>query len=158
MPLRVILGLGLLISIAAGYGYIVYKQVQTRTDVRNLTRVIEGTPGPQGQPGLGIDEVKVLTVAPDRPAGARKVGQTLYLRIPRGDTGKRGPVGPIGGKGPKGEKGEKGNNGSVGPVGPSGSISQKKLMAAVNSFLRSHTLRCELKIEEGKKIFICRVQ
>jgi hypothetical protein len=153
------IALTLLFVIAIAYS--VWATVQahnTRTELTRITRLVEGTPGPQGEPGVGVRHVICLPAA---RCSATLYRQTLTLRIspPRGATGQRGP---------RGRSGTDGNGPSAvqiaaavarycarhnGCRGPAGAISEKQIAAAVNAFMRSHTFTCRMKAG----VLICRV-
>lgn len=124
----------------------------TTQEVLRITRVIEGTPGPQGEPGIGVSNVVVHTLPNGFDPRASLRRGLLSLWIPLAANGSTGPMGP---RGPRGAEGARGPQGPPGPSGkPGATVSTNQIRAAVESFLRSHTFRCK---RDGDT-FTCRVQ
>lgn len=94
----------------------------------------EGTQGPKGDDGVGIESV-VQTTTSSEDGGSNVMTVTLTddtkytftvkngskgSQGPKGDTGETGPKGDTGEQGPKGDTGETGPKGDTGDQGPKG--------------------------------------
>jgi hypothetical protein len=155
------IALGLLFVIAIAYS--VWATVQahnTRTELTRITRLVEGTPGPQGKPGLGVESVLVHTLPPGSEAKSSLRHGLLQLWLPIGETGARGP------RGPGGTDGHAPSANQIAAAvsrycarhnacrGPAGEVSERQIRVAVETFMRSHTFVCQFKAG----VLTCRVR
>lgn len=165
LAVGVLTGLAILVLLAA----VAYAMVTARNaheDVTRVTEVVEGTPGPQGEPGVGVRTVVVRVLPADAAPSASLSHGTLTLRIPRGqpgapgargERGPRGEPGPTGARGARGETGETGLPGKQGPQGIRGpGPSDDDIEDAVRDFLRSHTFTCTPK-SPSSSVYICKL-
>ena len=158
----IVRAIGLLLLLVIAIAYSSWATVQahnTRTELHRITRIVEGTPGPQGEAGIGIRHAICL------PGGRCKAtlhGQTLTLRIvpPRGPQGERGPAGGEG-RTPSARQVAvlvarycASHNLCRGLPGPPGVVTTKQIRAAVDAFMHSHVFTCKLK----SGVLTCRVQ
>lgn len=135
--------LGLLAS-AVFLAVYIRRQESQKEELRRVTQIIEGTPGPQGEPGIGVHSVVCLPVG---SCEATLQQQRLTLRVdlpegPRGPRGFRGARGNDGNRGAKGEKGDRGERGFTGGEGKPGKPNDAQIAALINAFFRSHTFTC----------------
>lgn len=148
------IGIGLAIIVMLGTGWAIILSRSAKSETRITRQIIEGTPGPEGKPGIGVTSVLVHTVpAGSNPRATLRRG-LLTLWIPLAPNGSTGPPGPAGFRGPRGPQGPPGPIGPPGLPGPVTTVTMKQIQAAVESFLRSHTFRCK----RDDSVFICRVQ
>jgi hypothetical protein len=145
-----IIALVLVAAVAVTYGFLAVRwQRATDTEIQRITRVVEGTPGPEGEPGIGVSSVLVHTLPPGFDPRATLRHGLLTLWIPLAADGDRGATGPRGPQGPHGPEGLAGKPGK-----PGEDVSVKQIRAIVESVVRSLTFRCKL---ETKNVFTCRV-
>lgn len=152
----------LLLVLSAATVWAVVNSHKATDKVTHITRVVEGTPGPQGEPGLGVTSVVIRMLPEGEAASASLFHGHLTLRIPRGATGLRGLTGERGPRGPAGDSGAPGNRGPRGPSGPQGEVgargpmpSDDDLGDAIRDFFKKHTLRCV--VTKDPKVFSCTV-
>lgn len=155
--LGVAIGLLLLAVLAGGvYGAVRISRLQGQvTEITRVYPVVPGPEGAQGTPGVGVTRVIPVVLPPGANASASLRGGVLTIRIPRGSTGFAGPRGPRGATGPSGDRGERGGRGPKGSQGPSGgNVSDGRLAAAVNAFMRTHSFKC-VRLTGTGNTFLC---
>jgi len=156
----------LLLGLSAAVVWATVKARQAGDRVTEITRVIEGTPGPQGEPGVGVHSVVIHPLPSTEAPHARLFHGILTLWIPEGQAGARGPEGArgprgaqgnTGARGPRGRagiqgvRGEKGEDGDPGPVGKP---TPQQLEHAVEEFLKDSSFVCTPKPKQPT-VYVC---
>jgi len=144
-----------MLALSAAVVWAAVKAYKAQAQVQRVTEIVEGTPGPQGEPGIGVERVIVHSLPAGSAPSASLSHGLLILRIPEGAPGFRGPAGE---RGPRGEPGARGVRGPAGPRGitgprgergeagedgePGTTITQQQIAKMVSDFLRNHKFVC----------------
>lgn len=156
----------LLLGLSASVVWATVKTHRTEHQVTEITRVIEGTPGPAGEPGVGVRSVVIHPLPSTEAPHARLFHGILTLWIPEGQEGARGPQGergPRGGQGDTGARGPRGHvgaqgirgeRGDEGEPGPVGKPTPQQIEHAVEEVLKDSSFVCTPKPKQPT-VYVC---
>lgn len=151
-------GIGLVIVVALGTAWAIILSRSAQEQTERITRIVQGTPGPEGEPGIGIRRVSIVEIASGQEPFARlRFPGQVTLFLPAAEAGPQGPRGLRGhdATGPPGPRGPRGPQGPPGARGRQGTIPMARIVAAVGIYLRSHELICT---RTGPQTLTCKVR
>lgn len=166
LSIGMLIGLGML-ALSGAVVWTAVKAYKAQAQVQHVTEIVEGTPGPQGEPGIGVERAVVHSLPPGATPSASLSHGLLVLRLPEGAPGFRGPAGERGPRGEQGARGPAGPRGIPGPTGergeageegkPGTTITQQQIAKMVSDFIRNHKLVCTVVGDPKAPTLTCKV-